>query len=977
MEFRVLGPLEVLGANGPVGIGGARQRALLAVLLVHANSVVSADRLADVLWGDAPPEDEAAALRTCASRLRGALDTGEPTGQASALVTQAPGYVLRLDPDQMDASRFEGLVAEGLQLAADGALATATATLDAALGLWRGRAFAEFADDDFARTEALRLEELRRLAIDERVEANLGLGRHTEVVGELEGNVRADPLRERRRAQLMLALYRCGREAEALRTYQELRRYLADELGIEPSKDLARLEEAILLQKAELDWEPPEPASGTTTEPLERGAGPKGNLPVSLDRFVGRRCDLDAIGGLLGERRLVTLTGPGGSGKTRLALEVARSLGAECADGVWLVDIAAIDDEHLIAEAMMGALGLRGTDASARDVLRSHLARREALLVVDNCEHVLGGAATLVAELLAACPGVRVLATSREPLRLPGEAEYLVEGLVRDEAAELLAECVPRRDQIDDADAVERICVALEGIPLAIELAAARLRVLTVAELADRLDDQLAALTRGTHTAPPRQRTLRATLDWSYDLLDDDERVVFRRVAIFAGGFDPEAAEAVVADDRIPRPRILNLLERLVERSLLTKVPGGPGARLRLLEPVRQYAAERLGEAGERDVLGQRHLKWINDFAQQAFWDFWISQRESTVRIRQEHPNISQALEFALGNRDAIPAATIIGVLGFPWHAVGQPDGRVWCERVLAAVPPDAPALTRGNALVATAMMLQDARQYDAARSLLLEALEVYRSGKHVDGEGWALNWLGWDAYYRDPAGAEAEALFEEALSRFRESNIAAGAVMLANLARVALNSEDDALARQRAEEAVQLGRSTHIGNTVAAGLRVLAILDSRAGDFESSDRRLAETIAINETMGARAELVLDHATTAELAAARGNTGCAASHLAKGVELAREMQTSERVIELIAAAAYVAYTDGRADDAAVLFGARLSLSTSTIPKRFHPALEALEQQGLHAEIAAGANLSGDAALERVGQLVSPQPAAPA
>jgi predicted ATPase/DNA-binding SARP family transcriptional activator len=976
MEFRVLGPLEVFGADGPIAIGGAKQRALLAVLLVHANSVVSADRLVDVLWGDAPPGDEAAALRTYVSRLRGVLETGEPAGQASVLVMQAPGYVLRVDPDQLDASRFEGLVTEGLRLAADGALATAGATLDEALALWRGRAFAEFADNDFARTEALRLEELRRLAIDERVEANLGLGRHAELVGELEGIVASNPFRERPRAQLMLALYRCGREAEALRTYQELRRYLADELGIEPSKELARLEEAILLQKPELDWEPPESASGTTTEPLERGAGPKGNLPASLDRFVGRCHDLDEIPGLLGERRLVTLTGPGGSGKTRLALEVARSLGAGCGDGVWLVDFASIDDEHLIAEALMGALGLRGTDAAARHVLRSHLARRDALLVVDNCEHVLSGAATLIAELLAACPRVRVLATSREPLRVPGEAEYLVEGLVPEEAVELLAERVPRRDQIDETDAVKRICTALEGIPLAIELAAARLRVLSVGELADRLDDQLAALAGGTRTAPPRQRTLRATLDWSYDLLDDDERIAFRRVAIFAGGFGPEAAEAVVADDRIPRPRILNLLERLVERSLLTKVPGGPGARLRLLEPVRQYAAERLGEASERHALAQRHLKWINDFAQQALSEFFVEQREWTVRIRQEHPNISQALDFALDNGDSVLAAIIIASLCYPWREVGQPDGCRLCERVLAAVPADAPALTRANALVATAMMLQDARQYDSARTLFLEALELFRSGNHVDGEAVALQWLGGDAFYRDPASAEAKALFEESLSRYQECRLP-GHGVVARLAEIALNSEDEALARQRAEEAVHLGRSSHIGNAVAAGLRVLAILDSRAGDFESADRRLAETIAINESAGARAQLVLDHATAAELAAARGNTGRAALHLTKGANLAREMQTSERVLELVASAAYVAYTDGRADEAAVLFGARLSLSPSPIPKRFRPVLETLEQRGLHEEIAAGANLSADEALERVGQLVSRQPAAPA
>jgi predicted ATPase/DNA-binding SARP family transcriptional activator len=977
MEFRVLGSLEVVVEDGPVTIGGAKQRALLAVLLVHANSVVSADRLADVLWGDAQPADAAAALQTYVSRLRAALEAGTAGGEASVLVTRAPGYVLCVAPEQVDAWHFECLVSEGVRLTADGEVGASAATLGEALGLWRGRAFAEFADDDFARNEAVRLEELRRLAIDERVEARLRLGCHWELVGELNRTVASDPLRERPRAQLMLALYRCGREAEALRAYQDLRRYLADELGIEPSRELVGLEEAMLLQKSELDWKPPEPASGTATEAVERGAGPKGNLPASLDRFVGRGRDLDAIRGLLGERRLVTLTGPGGSGKTRLALEVARALGAECADGVWLVDLATVEDEHVIAEATMGVLGLRSRDTAPTNVLRSHLAGRDALLVVDNCEHVLGGAAALIVELLTACPDVRVLATSREPLRVPGETEYLVEGLVREEAVELLADRVPRRDRIDDADAAERICVALEGIPLAIELAAARMRVLSAAELADRLDDQLAALTRGTHTAPQRQRTLRATLDWSYDLLDEDERVVFRRVAIFAAGFGADAAETVVADDRVPRPQVLNLLERLVERSLLTRVPRGLGARFRLLEPIRQYAVERLADAGERNALGRRHLEWCRDFAQRAWSEFFVEQRDSTIRIRQEHPNISQALEFALDNGRAIDAATIIGALGFPWHETGQPDGRLWCERVVTALPPDAPGRTRADALVANALILQNELKYDTARSLLLEALELYRSAKHLGGEAWALNQLAWHAFVREPASAEAKTLFEQALSCYRESNVPAGAgAMLVFLAEVALNAEDDVLARRRAEEAVQLGKSTHIGNTVAWGTAVLAILDSRAGDFESADRRLAQAIAMWEAAGARGQLLQGHALAAELAASRGDLAQAASHLAEIAAQLPEVPKSGAALVLIASTAYVAYTDGRAHDAATLVGACLGLSPygdaysltipgSIFPKRFRPILEALENQGLHEEIAAGANLSVDEALEHV------------
>jgi non-specific serine/threonine protein kinase len=559
-----------------------------------------------------------------------------------------------------------------------------------------------------------------------------------------------------------------------------------------------------------------------------------------------------------------------------------------------------------------------------------------------------------------------VLATSREPLEVPGEAEYSLEGLSPDEAVELFAERVPGGHRIDDTDAIERICEALEGIPLALELAAARLRVLSPAELADRLDDQLSVLSCGKRTAPERQRTLRATLDWSYDLLDHHERVVFRRLGIFAGGFTRDAAERVVADDQIPQARVIDLLEQLVQRSLLTRVPGIWDARFRLLEPVRQYAAERLFEAGEQDALAQRHLDWVRHFTRQASLEFFVKQRESTIRISEEHSNICQALEFAITNRDGVTAGKIINALGYPWFTAGQPDALLWCERVLAAVPADAPAVTRAGALVATAMMLQEALQYDAALSLLSEARELFRSANNVVGEASAILWLARDAFDRAPESAETRTLFEEALSRYRESNVPAGACWcLTVLAEIALKVEDDALARQRAEEAVRLGRSHHMGKVVAEGLRVLAILDSRTGDFDSADRRLAEMIALHEAAGDRYWLLAAHAVGAELAASRHDAAQAAAHLAASAELARDMASERAHALIIGAAAYVAYMDGRGADAALLFGARLGWKPFNFPKRYRPILEALQKQGHHDEIAAGENLSAAEALEHV------------
>jgi tetratricopeptide (TPR) repeat protein len=351
--------------------------------------------------------------------------------------------------------------------------------------------------------------------------------------------------------------------------------------------------------------------------------------------------------------------------------------------------------------------------------------------------------------------------------------------------------------------------------------------------------------------------------------------------------------------------------------------------------------------------------------------EFFVAQHESTIRISEEHPNICQALEFAIGNREGVTAAKVIDALGFPWFAAGQPDARLWCERVLAVVPADAPPIARAGVLVATGIMRQEALQYDAALKLLLEARELYRTEKSVRGEAWALTWLGRDAFYRAPASNETRALFEEALSRYRETDFPAGAGWaLAFLANIALIADDDDLARQRAEEAVQLGRSAHIGQVVGQGLRMLATLDSRAGDYENSDRRLDELIAIHKAAGNRAYLLTAHVEAAELAASRGDVARATLHLASGAELARDMPP-ERGLELVASAAYVAYVDDRARDAAVLFGARLGLSRLTFPKRFRPIVEALEVQGLRDEITAGANLSADEALERVVQLASP------
>ena len=541
LEFRLLGPLEVLAGGDRVPVPGAKERSLLALLLLHAGRVVSADRLLAELWGERLPEDPANALQTRVAKLRRAL------GQAGArglLASRRPGYVLEVAPEQVDVHRFERLLAEARRTAVT---AGASGRFEEALALWRGPALADFANEGFAQAEIGRLEELRLVAVEGRLDTELAAGNHAELVGELEALAAAHPLRERFRAQLMVAMYRSGRQADALAAYRAARAVLAGELGIDPSPELRQLEQAILVQDPSL----------AAPEPL---AGPAGNLPSRLTSFVGRRADLERVQRLLAGRRLVTLTGPGGVGKTSLALAAAAAAGRH-RGGVWLVELASLADPSLVATVVAGALELRDTLGGVAgqaplpplERLVQFAQEGDRLLVLDNCEHLVQACAELAETLLRAAPGLRILATSRERLGVPGEALWPVaplelpgealspEALAGFDVVRLFldrAAAVRPGFALDaaTAPAVARICRRLDGLPLAVELAAARVRSLPVTEIAARLDDRLALLTGGPRTAASRQQALRATLDWSYRLLAEPERRLFSRLAVFAGG---------------------------------------------------------------------------------------------------------------------------------------------------------------------------------------------------------------------------------------------------------------------------------------------------------------------------------------------------------------------------------------------------------------------------------------------------------
>ncbi|PZG09548.1 AfsR family transcriptional regulator, partial [Nonomuraea aridisoli] len=605
MRFGVLGPLQVRTEDGrPVEVAEPKVRALLADLLVHGGGPVPADRLVEDLWEDRAGRNPVGTLQARVSQLRRAL------GDRAAVLHGPGGY--RLAGCDCDAARFRALVgrrSRDPRVRAE--------ELGQALALWRGPAYAEFADAEFARAEAAGLEEARLAALEEQAEILLDLGEPVDL-GSL---VARHPLRERLVAAHLRALYRGGRQGEALTAYAELRGRLAEELGVDPSPELTALHQAILRQDPALH------------RPAAARGGPT-NLPAPLTELIGRDAEVASVRGLLGAARLVTLTGPGGVGKTSLALEAAR--GVTAPDGVWLVELAGAIDP---SEAVAAVLGVRDDGAlPLTSRLAAALAGKDVLLVLDNCEHLLdppdrSTVPGLVAELLRAVPGLRVLATSREPLGVTGERVRVVPPLPEPEAVRLFT----ARAGVEPDETVATVCRRLDGLPLALELAATRVRALGVQELADRLDDRFRLLSAGTRDAPARQRTLRAVIDWSWELLGEAERVVLRRLAVHADGCTLEAAEEVCAE---PGVDVLDTLARLVDRSLVVRVPG---PRFRLLESVAAYCVERLCEAGELDLIRDRHARYYTALAGRADLR-GPGQREWLARLDAETANLRLAL---------------------------------------------------------------------------------------------------------------------------------------------------------------------------------------------------------------------------------------------------------------------------------------------------------------------------------------------
>ncbi|GAA2245450.1 BTAD domain-containing putative transcriptional regulator [Kitasatospora cystarginea] len=781
MRIGILGPLQVLGgADGPpIGIGGARLRALLIRLALDPGRLVVSERLVQDLWEDRPPSDPAGALQSLVSRLRRALDADPGTGRA-AIGSHPSGYRLDLPPDAVDAWAFERAAAEGRAALGAGEFERAVRVLREALSLWRGDPLADAGAAAFAAAPAARLREVRLAAVEDRVDAELALAGTgvpemlPGLIAELTELCTADPLRERFAARLMRALQADGQQAAALEAYDRTRRALAEELGTDPGPELRDVHLRVLRGDAPAgkDTHSAVHSAARSSGPGARAGSGPGGLPARSTSFVGRTEELAEVRRLLGEHRLVTLTGPGGVGKTRLAVETGaafevRRPGEERRLGeVRMVELASAAGPGAVVAAVLTAVcrpavgvlagGLPAGPAAAGsagdpvDRIVQELTARPVVLLLDNCEHVVDEAALVVGRLLAAAPQVRVLATSREPLGVPGEALHPVRPLAvpgpgadpeeaRTHSAVALfadrAAAVSPGFTVDAASAphVVRLCRELDGIPLAIELAAARLRSLTPAQLAGRLDDRLRLLAQGSRTALPRHRTLRAVIDWSWALLVEDERVLLRRLSVFSGGAGLADAHRVCAGhwpggERPDETAVQDLLAALVDKSLVVLLPAADSVgaeRYRLLETVREYAAGRLAEAGETETVGAAHTECFLELAETAEPLLRTADQLAWLaRIDAEQGNLDAALRREIraagnGPGSAERGLRLAAARVWPWlmrgqgHQAGERTAEVL--RVFGATPPPGAEQAHGICVIVAQLTLSLRGDGDAA----------------------------------------------------------------------------------------------------------------------------------------------------------------------------------------------------------------------------------------------------------------------
>ncbi|SDH62038.1 Predicted ATPase [Lentzea fradiae] len=865
MIIRLLGPLELTGPNGTVQLSSAGQRTLMARLAVTPGKTVPKSALVDALWSDDVPATATKTLHSLLARLRGQI---RDAGLGELITTREPGYVFNASADRVDVARFESLVAAARRSEDPQESAR---MLREALALWTGDPLVDCRPGTWTRQESARLSELRLSATEDLMDASLALGEHAAVAPLVGSLVERHPFRERLWEQLMIALYRCGRQAEALAAFQRARAVLVDELGIEPGTRLRDLEQAVLTADPRLVL-------------VERRPVPvRGNLPADRSSFVDRP-ESARVADLIGQHRLVTLTGVGGVGKTRLALHVARA--EQPPDGVWLVELAALRDRALVPHAVAEALAV--VDQTGRGqltVLTEFLADRDALLVLDNCEHLVDHCAVLVDALLRAAPRLRVIATSRRALRVSGEQVLAVAPLsVPYPAATLFAQradaAIPGSFVITEANeqAVADLCRRLDGIPLAIEMAALRVRVLTPAQLLERLDDRFKVLTDGERTALPRHRTLTAAMDWSFDLCSPREQLLWARVSVFAGSFDLTAAEAVCSDDTLTADFMFDAVDGLVEKSVLQREEQAGIARYRLLETMRQYGQTRLRASDEESRLRMRHRDYYAGVALQGERAWFTPRQVATVEaMTVERGNLRAALEYSLTTPGEAEAGLhLAATLWFYWVGCGRfAEGRHWLNWALSLETE--PSRARCKALWVNAYVATVQGNTAAVPALVQECRAEASLLGDEDAEAYATYVQGAAAVFSDDLSSGAELLTEAdrrhtALGHL-DSNVIMARVGLA--ITVAFSGDFDRAtaictdARALCEENGELWARAY-------ALYVLAFVAMGRGDIDEARELATSSLRIKETFDDLLGIAVSVELLALISAVTGATAHAA-----------------------------------------------------------------------------------------------------
>jgi predicted ATPase/DNA-binding SARP family transcriptional activator len=903
LEFRLLGPLEAWVDDRPLALGGTKQRVLLALLLLNANEAVSRERAVDAVWDEDPPGRPEAALQVFVHHLRRSLG-------ADTIITHGRSYLLRTDAARVDVLQFERLAVAARSLLADHPTRS-LATLNEALGLWRGKALADLPAVSFVAAERSRLAEARLGADELRYEARLALGESESLVPELELFIRENPLREHGWAQLMLALYRAGRQGDALQVARRLRAQLDEELGLEPGPQVRELERAILRHDVSLTLRSPR----KTTRELR--------LPRPQTPLVGRRLEIAAVTALLAdpELRILTLLGPGGVGKTRLAIAAAVEVGESFADGAVFVDLTNVFDADLLPSAIATAVGVApAAGADFVDELVEKLAPQELILVLDNFEQIVE-AAPVLSRLSAGAPELRLLVTSRSPLRLNAERVYTVPPLAvadPDESFEAIAgsdavrvflaraRTVDPSFQLTDenAAAVAEICRLLDGLPLAIELAAARGNLLSPGQLLERLAEPLELLTAGDRDSPARHQTMRATVEWSYELLTPAQRQLFEQLAVFVGGCTFEAVHDVCSPD-------LDSFAALLDNSLLVREQRpGQEPRFQMLVPVRSLAVARLRQP-TREVLRERHAAYYLQLVEQAMRETTARRgREAEVfeALEQDHDNLRAALRWAEERHEVDALLRLTTAMRLFWNVRGHlEEGCRWFELALDArgagtSPHRVAALAGGGTLAFRRGDYALARRWWEEARERLEQTDDASSLARTLGDLASLTLV-----ERDLNGAYD--LWQRAAEQLRMgTNDIRLATVLANLGVVssALERHQDAV--EFLEEALELSRGLQDRSIAGPTLFNLGRAHVELGAIDVGERTIRDALQIADELGYRELAAYCLLGLADVAATRGEIETAERRLAAsddivatvGIGLQQEdLAVRERTLERI------------------------------------------------------------------------------